>query len=156
MPRFLRYFRIAFSATCGIACVLLVVLWVRSYWWQDVCSVSVPSSQRLVVMSMEGKLSFRINDSHINRFFSYKTYSVDVVFANLSRESGMSVEQLKKRPRDYSRSFLVASHCVAVIGSAALAAFPWLRWRFSLRTLLIAMTLIAVVLGAVVWMTRAG
>jgi len=30
-----RYLRIAFSVTCGIACVLLVVLWVRSYWSVD-------------------------------------------------------------------------------------------------------------------------
>ena len=30
-----RKLRIAFSATCLIACVLLIVLWVRSYWWVD-------------------------------------------------------------------------------------------------------------------------
>ena len=35
MRRFLRYLRIAFSVTCGIACVLLIVLWVRSYWTID-------------------------------------------------------------------------------------------------------------------------
>jgi hypothetical protein len=29
-PRFLRYLRIAFSATCLIACVLLIALWVRN------------------------------------------------------------------------------------------------------------------------------
>ena len=38
--------------------------------------------------------------------------------------------------------------------SAALAAAPWLRWRFSLRTLLLAITLIAVVLGLIVWSIR--
>ena len=31
---------------------------------------------------------------------------------------------------------------------------PWLRWRFSLRTLLIATTLVAVVLGLIVWSVR--
>src|SRR6476660_5145825 len=30
-----RKLRIAFSATCIIACALLIVLWVRSYWRQD-------------------------------------------------------------------------------------------------------------------------
>src|SRR4051812_42910834 len=35
MRRFLRYVRIALSVTCGIACVLLIVLWVRSYWRVD-------------------------------------------------------------------------------------------------------------------------
>jgi hypothetical protein len=40
-----------------------------------------------------------------------------------------------------------------VLPSAALASVPWIRWskRFSLRTLLIATTLVAVVLGVVVW-----
>src|SRR6266850_7721836 len=33
-----RKLRIAFSATCLIACVLLIVLWVRSYWCVDVVS----------------------------------------------------------------------------------------------------------------------
>ena len=32
----LKYLRVGFSATCGIACVLLVVLWVRSYQTIDV------------------------------------------------------------------------------------------------------------------------
>ncbi len=36
MKPVLRYLRIAFSATCGIARVLLIVLWVLSYWWKVV------------------------------------------------------------------------------------------------------------------------
>jgi hypothetical protein len=35
--------------------------------------------------------------------------------------------------------------------SAILATLPWLRWQFSLRTLLIAMTILAAVLGLIVW-----
>ena len=30
-----RYLRIAFSVLCGVGCVLLIVMWVRSYWWND-------------------------------------------------------------------------------------------------------------------------
>ncbi len=43
-------------------------------------------------------------------------------------------------------------HPIAI--AAALAALPWLRWRFSLRTLLIATTLVAVVLGLIMWAVR--
>ena len=39
MARYFRYLRIAFSATCLITCVLLIVLWVRSYWWEDNASI---------------------------------------------------------------------------------------------------------------------
>jgi len=34
----------------------------------------------------------------------------------------------------------------------AIGIGPWLRWRFSLRTLLITTTLVAVVLGLIVWL----
>ena len=43
-------------------------------------------------------------------------------------------------------------HWFAVALAATFAATPWLRWRFSLRTLLIAITLVALVLGLVVWL----
>jgi hypothetical protein len=41
-----------------------------------------------------------------------------------------------------------------VLVSGALAIAPWLPWRFSLRTLLITMTLVAVVMGAIVYSMR--
>ena len=41
-----------------------------------------------------------------------------------------------------------------LVGSSLMAAVPWLPWRFTLRTLLIATTLVAVVLGLIVYATR--
>ena len=41
-----------------------------------------------------------------------------------------------------------------VVAIGSLAAGPWLRWRFTLRTLLITTTLVAVVLGMIVWAAR--
>ena len=35
LTAFLRYLRVAFSVGCGILCVLLIVLWVRSYMGID-------------------------------------------------------------------------------------------------------------------------
>jgi hypothetical protein len=55
----------------------------------------------------------------------------------------------------YSPSLAVrVPHCLTVLFVSALATLPWLRWRFSLRTLLIATTLVAAVLGLVVWAAR--
>jgi hypothetical protein len=49
---------------------------------------------------------------------------------------------------------LIAPHWLPALLSATLAVIPWISrsWRFSLRTLLIATTLVAVVLGLVVWL----
>ena len=51
---------------------------------------------------------------------------------------------------------IVVPHWLAASISAALAVIPWTsqKWSFSLRTLLIAITLIAVVLGVAVWTIR--
>src|SRR3954452_2198388 len=35
MRKPMRYLRIAFSAVCGLASVLLIILWVYSYWWVE-------------------------------------------------------------------------------------------------------------------------
>lgn len=40
----------------------------------------------------------------------------------------------------------------AILPIIILAALPWIRWNFSLRTLLIATTVIAALLGLVVWL----
>jgi hypothetical protein len=55
------------------------------------------------------------------------------------------------------RTFLWMPFWIPVLLMVTLAEIPWITVRrFSLRTLLIATTLIAVVLGVIVWMTRAG
>ena len=51
---------------------------------------------------------------------------------------------------------ITLTHPISLLAICLLAALPWPRWpkRFSLRTLLIATTLVAVVLGLVVWPLR--
>src|SRR3954454_7670294 len=51
-----RKLRLAWSVACGVACVLLILLWVRSYWWEDTL-FSVQGSARnvLAVGSMYGR-----------------------------------------------------------------------------------------------------
>jgi hypothetical protein len=49
---------------------------------------------------------------------------------------------------------IMAPHPVLALISATTAVSPWLRRQFSLRTLLIATTLVAVGLGLAVWAAR--
>src|SRR6188474_3195978 len=52
-----RKLRIAFSAVCGLACVLLAALWVRSYWREDFLFLSpLPHQWRAQISSGEGRL----------------------------------------------------------------------------------------------------
>jgi hypothetical protein len=56
--------------------------------------------------------------------------------------------QIVRKPK-WTHLYIPHWFIIAVAG--LLAALPWLRWRFSLRTLLIGMTVVAVVLGLVIW-----
>jgi hypothetical protein len=51
---------------------------------------------------------------------------------------------------------IIVPHGLGAMVFAMLATAPWIRWssRFSLRTLLIATTLVALVLGLIVWAAR--
>ncbi len=49
---------------------------------------------------------------------------------------------------------LSVSYWLLVVAAILTGAISWLPWRFSLRTLLISTTLIAVVLGLAVWSAR--
>jgi hypothetical protein len=52
--------------------------------------------------------------------------------------------------------FTVLPYSSLVLLSATFATVPWIRWskRFTLRTLLIATTLVAVILGAIVYAAK--
>jgi hypothetical protein len=61
-----RKLRIAFSATCGIACVLLIVLWVRSCSWFDMIVIRGPSNWLVSGDIMPGTLSFQLGELGAN------------------------------------------------------------------------------------------
>jgi hypothetical protein len=55
----------------------------------------------------------------------------------------------------YHEGFFLTVPCwFPVVLSAVLVVVPWIKWRFTVRTLLIATTLVAVVLGLIVYVMR--
>ncbi len=145
----LKYLRIAVSALSLTACVLLIALWVRSYWWVDVFSVHISTRYHVTGVSFPGAVGIAIGES---------SSSPARTLLSLPTDSFLQTQDLsgRKYPSRIwgmfyldSSSPLVPSWCLVLI-TAAIAVVPWirnLRWRFSLRTLLIATTLIAVALG---------
>lgn len=143
MARTLRYLRIAFSVVCGILCLLLIALWVRSYWWWDNLNVGARHSIDSVggQLMVEEEIAFSVPDwmasSTAELLGSYIRWTTFVADGATSRGIGTAIPDW-----------------LLVFSTAVLAASPWLPWRFSLRTLLIATTLVAVLLGTIVWMVR--
>ena len=141
-PRLIRGLRIAFSAACLIACVLLIALWVRSYWWVDATNFSPDA-----IVSVKGNICV---DEMILMLRDPSNPSLTPIshFWGYSFATGGSIE---------GEAGLTIPYWILVLAIAALgliAGAPWINWHFSLRTLLIATTLVAVVLGLLVWAAR--
>ena len=143
-----RKLRIAWSVGCGVLCLLLIALWVRSYWWADDLMLPLPNQQHFVIHSMQGSTSWYIT-SGINFHGFWTSESVELLTHGLSQPfSIVSFDiQILRRP-------VLLPHWLLISLFGTLAALPWLRWRFSLRTLLIGMTLVAVALGLIFALSR--
>lgn len=152
-----RKLRIAWSVGWGIACVLLIVLWVRSFSALDSLHVPYRPNAWIHVQSFDGRIivfdgtrrplrpvpwigSVPANRHNLSQALSY------AIIGNSSMSAAFSV----------TNRLAVIPHWIVIVFLIAIGGLAWLpTYRFSLRTLLITTTLVAVVLGLIVYATRA-
>jgi hypothetical protein len=148
-----RKLRIAWSVGWGVAAALLVALWVRSYSQLDEVAWGTATEYYGFVVSCVGEIdiseSFRLEsggkrtmqDSRSSfKFIGLEFDWLGIAgFASATRMGNGSV-----RIPDWA----LVTFCIS-LGTA-----PWIRQQYSLRTLLIATTLVAVVLGLIVWLNH--
>jgi hypothetical protein len=138
-----RKLRIAWSVVCGILCLLLTALWVRSYLrWDVVCQdkwaafIAVSSSRGYVqLVAADNPLQSQAQGWTISRrplLIRFPRFKTNTGFAWSATPNAMS---------------LTVPHWLLVLCCLLLSTTPWIHWRFSLRTLLIATALVAGVLG---------
>jgi hypothetical protein len=155
----LRKLQIAFSVTCGILCLLLIALWVRSIRTVDYL-YPIYDPIEVVLWSSEGKVRFEVWNVGKAQFRNadFRDYFFSGRFTVLERsKSRYRSAGRYPMPTDtvlgfrwYSWRAFYVPYWFPIMLFAVLATVPWLPWQFSLRTLLIAMTLVAMMLGLIV------
>jgi hypothetical protein len=166
-----RKLRIAFSAMCGVVCLLLVALWVRSYWQFDQFAQLGRNRTYYGCTSAQGRILLgKSNDSNlytvfgtqpIRRHFSLKEWDAvaNVAFfpATVSESKAPAILPWLKFQRDFYIQYgtgtsyeITLPYWLLAVTISALGLLPWLPYRFSLRTLLIGMTVLAVALGRII------
>lgn len=147
--RIIRWLRVAVSAVCVVVCVGLIGLWIRSFYFENQFVSSKVKATLCYVVSREGLVNIiYIPDVYVHISESNK-------FPRSFQASPSGFQCLRLRGSGWT---LAVPHWFLALGFAAFAyvscpPLGQIRWRFSLRTLLIVTTLVAVVLGLVVWMT---
>ena len=153
-----RKLRIAWSVMCGIVCVLLIVLWVRSFTVMDSLLFQYSSTSPCL----------RINSLHAGTFITFRNYGYGASVWRISHTpiaDTFMLEDVNGQKvntawfhvwRNNGTSEVYAPYWFPLLLSGAHTAAQWIGRsnRFSLRTLLIVTTLVAVVLGLVVWLSR--
>jgi hypothetical protein len=173
-----RKLRIAWSVGCGIACVLLIALWVRSYYRVGLLLWHPTKTLVFDAQSNSGILSASACDDPELAFMTLGWRLISVPWREELRPKSTDARWHFEShpPSKHFDCYLFGFKCIfnstpqvphfdfgltapfwfLVLASAGAMATPWIRWsnRFSLRTLLIATTLVAVVLGFAVYAAR--
>jgi hypothetical protein len=145
MSSYLRYLRIAFSAMCGVLCLLLIVLWVRSYWQWDALQYEDWSESREVTSQNGFLLVDKIYQKGKGRWW----FGSDPAEFRADLGSQLSINW-DDGNGDLMGSSVTIPHWLIVLFFVGLGIAPWTRRRYSLRTLLVFMTGIAALLGILV------
>jgi hypothetical protein len=145
-----RRFRIGVSVFFAVLTVLLCGLWVRSYWVTDLISRIDSRSIATTIGSRYGTIYFAYFDAAIGykgtansaapREWAYK--AVDVYTSS----DGPFAWR-----RDLASLHVVVPFWLIVIVAVSCGGVLWLPLRFSVRTLFIAVTLVALLLGLIMW-----
>jgi hypothetical protein len=155
-----RRLRIAVSVFFALVAVAFAVLWVRSYYCGDTVVLGISDHRGFVADSSSGVLF--VNYLHE---FGSETGTPKVVLSKWWVGSGPPGDFLTSwgysiRPFQFKRyavsgnAYVTFPHLLLACIGGTLAVVSWFQFRFSLRTLLIATTLVAIVLGLAVWAGR--
>jgi hypothetical protein len=151
-----RKLRIAWSILDGLVWTCVLFLFARSFWWADSIDIPILAGSPLQIGSVQGTVGIVVeyppevasgSTSRWNHFQS----PTDEVKSELAKSNESLPSPIYGGLRKIQRLvvFFVPDWLVLV-----LVTMDQVRWRFSLRTLLIAITLVAVVLGLAFYLVR--
>jgi hypothetical protein len=154
----LRKLRIAWSVGWGVVVVLLIVLWVRSYYIGDVVQWSVTKWCGLQFTSTQGQLDVRrysLDGAGHAGGVDFADWLWSTVPVGSFGSETPTILGFNLRHLSY---YIAFPYWATFLMCLMLAASPFLiqhqRFRFGMRTLLIATTLLAVLLGLIGYAAR--
>jgi hypothetical protein len=148
-PRLAKWLRISASAGCLILSGLLIALWVRSYSWNDNFARS-HGNQRVTNFGSQNGSAYFVHYNYSSHIVPIRpTAGWERYRAKASKTAGSfqvvnsSGIILWQLPYWFLMLFIAIPGVVAIL--------PWIRFRFSLRTLFLVTTAVAVGLAMVMY-----
>jgi hypothetical protein len=168
-----RFLKVA-SILCGVLCVALMALWVRSRWWSDHFSGRATETRVFSVVLESGRTLWRLESGRTPlrlepippyeprpdwawTTISYPIGSFEIpgVHGGWSTRFGFVMKSVAVSMQE-TISSLVLPYWFLVLTSGSLAMLLRMRWpwRFNIRHLFILTTFLALVLGMIACFDR--
>jgi hypothetical protein len=125
----IRRTRIAASVFFAMIAVALCALWARSYWRMDSTVRTITANRHVIISSVAGR------------------YNVELLRTVKWNRGGRTYAPQVRR-------IAAIPHWCPLLVVCGMSAASWRVRQFSLRTMITAMTMLAIVLGMAVWAVR--
>ena len=130
--RVIRFLRIGWSAVCGILCLLLIALWVRSYWRYDMVTYIHSVKTMICAYSGGGRCMIVISPQ------SWASLESNLHSHDITTQSFVSLPNsllgfyFHQVPSEATVTFVFPYWFVSLLTGviAATVVSPWLHWRF--------------------------
>ena len=150
-----RKLRIAWSVFWGLACVLLIVLWVRSFWRMDWVQLRYSDTHYLQLLSHTSRIAITHGTVRDDMEGLQRLESASPAVQEFPHYLGSNWWGFQRDPiGQYDLAVFPFWFVTLLAATLCVASWPPWAWHFSLRTLLIATTLVAVVVGLIVAAAR--
>ena len=160
-PRYWRVLRLTWTVGCVVVAVALCVLWVRSYSWTEIVRLPIGPNRRIKIGYNPGLLGGSTFSTSGPASIALTRMPTAAWERRLAKAyPGQNPSQLTGGTLTQGTTTIVLiPFWFATLGASLIGLAPWMRpirqgrWiprRFSLRTLLLTMTAVAVLLGVVV------
>lgn len=141
----LKYLRIVWSVTWSVVAVLLLVQWVQSFQGRYSQEILVTPAYRYYLQSFHGSLTLGWEQ----RVFLGIEFFLQHDLEDFERQATNTGFKIVRDGPNGAISAISVSYWLLVLADILMGAGPRFSPRFTLRTLLLCTTLVAVVLGLI-------
>jgi hypothetical protein len=150
-----RLIRVSTTVACLSLAAVVMALWLRNFWVADVIWTPLPAASQLTIASADGQIELGISYPSGQRAklpettWGWQTYTAS---QNRAVKVVVPWKTVIRYRRVWGGAVIVLPHWLVFLVPLLVSVVPWIRWsrRFTIRTMLVVTTLVAVVLAMAV------
>jgi hypothetical protein len=149
--RVLHLARLANTCFFGVLSVVFIVLWIRSYWYMEGGFFSSFPGQHIAFHGGSGRMCVWFEHRSAPQWFSWHV-DPNTEYVAPNHPDRMPWFDLAFFWPTMTR--LYVAHWFLAVTTATIATAPWYPHKFSMRGLIVSLTILSVLMALITWIDR--